>query len=177
MDSRNHNEWNCEGDALVKDHNRRETGSEPIYKFMIEGILRQNDAIAELTVTTGKSAIDLSLSVIPDNPQAASIELDIAMKNFVFLHFGKGTTFEIPPEGGLNLPVGQMEQIRLFIEAVVDGNFEERLLYSDDRLVSGTGVLHLKDEDVGTTWTTLSVALFRSKREEHIHYEPYNKRK
>jgi hypothetical protein len=143
------------------------------YRDLIEKVLRSRNADAQLRVASGKPGVDLTIFVTPRNPRAASIELDIGDKDFVFMHIGQSTTFEIPSSGGVNLPVGQDEQIELLTSAVVEGKFEEKLMYSGEKLVSGRGLVHLPSKDVATSWKRVTVPFLKNKREHDIKYEPY----
>jgi hypothetical protein len=162
-----------EGDGMVRKPQAVDRVIEGKYREMIERVLRRKNAIAQLQLQTGKAGVDLTISVVPRNPKAAPMELDVADKDFVFLHVGRGTTFEIPDIGGVNLPVGQEEQIELLTTAVVEGRFEEDLVYSGEHLISGKGTVHFPHRDVSSSWSRLTIRRLTSKAEEHVKYEPY----
>ncbi len=145
------------------------------YRNIVEGALQRAHAAAEILTKAGKPGVDFSISVIPRNPRAAAINLEVVERNVVFLHMGQGTTFEFPKWFGIGLGGHtELEQIDRLTTAVAEGKFEEDLFYCGDELVAGKGVVHLSDIDVPMRWRRLKLGLFRRKSKRHIAYEPYS---
>lgn len=143
------------------------------YMKIIEEVLPPTSGEVGVQTKTGQVDADFTITVSPRNPNSAVIKIEVADKDFVFLHLGQATTFEIPPWGGVNLSLGQKEQIELLVSAVIAGRFREELVYAGDRLVGGKGTVQLPEEDVSTRWSRLTAAVLKTKTTKIVKYEPY----
>jgi hypothetical protein len=163
---------------MVRTPNELSTIVVEKYRDLLERVLDSMRAEAKVSLDAGKPGIDFSVLVVPSSPRSASVRLDVAQKDFVFFHMGQGTTFEIPSSGGINLPIGQSEQILAFMTAAVEGRFEEDLTYVKDKLVAAKGIVHF----VGSKWkdahSMMNIGwlyLFKKKSRRHVNYEPYSR--
>jgi hypothetical protein len=150
------------------------------YRDFLSGLLQRLGAEAEVKYTASDQDVDFSISIVPAKPNAAPVRLDVAQGDFAFMHIGAGTTFEIPPSGGGNLPLGQMEQIELFMAAAADGRIEENLTYSKGRIVATESRVWFEDPTLKEVRrSSVGVARlnpFSEKTKRRVTYEPYSRR-
>lgn len=158
---------------MVTKFTEEQNNIENLYLTLVKEVLSSMPGTADIKVTSGRPGADFTIKVTPTNERAAEIEIDVADRDFAFLHAGQGTTFEIPPWGGVNMPVGQREQLRALIKAIVEGKFEEQLIYAGSQLVAGKGTAHLAQKDVSVSWRRLTMGLLKSKTRKEMTYAPY----
>ena len=111
--------------------------------------------------------------VTPRDTAAATVTLEVTDTDFVFLHIGRGTTFEIPPWGVSTLILVKPNRFELWQRRLLQVSFEEYLIYRAGMLVSGRGVVHLSERDLTTSWSQLHNPFRGEKRKAHIKYAPY----
>jgi hypothetical protein len=148
--------------------------AEQTYCDLVVDALDVLTTFAEVKVETKTAGINFTIKVMPRNPRAAEINLQVVEKDVVFLHLGQGTTVDFPTWGGIGSKKVEAAGIEHFVSAVANGDFEEDLFYVGDRLVGAKSVIHFSDRNVPITWSRFGIDLFRKKTKRHIDYEPYS---
>jgi hypothetical protein len=117
------------------------------------------------------------LDLVPANPNAApiSITVPLAEKQGVTLVAGKGSFFEIPPEGHRYTDLPFVEEVRSICIAVIAGTLSESVLLDGDEVLQGEGSIKLSQASAPTTvrWRQFYFRPFRKKDRKHFRYEPY----
>jgi len=147
--------------------------AEQTYRDLMVDVLDVLNSAAEVKVETKTPEINFTIKVMPQNPRAAQINLQVVEKDVIFLHLGQATTVDFPTWGGIGSKKEAAAGIEHFVRAVANGNFEEDLFYVGGRLVGAKSVIHFSDRNVPITWRRFGIDLFRKKTKRHIDYEPY----
>lgn len=143
----------------------------------LEAVLR--DLLRNLPETSASISVRSQpnvsqIRIIPVNPRAAGISVIVPRNQSegVTLVAGKGSYFEIPPDGHryTNLPLlGEVEAIA---SAVIAGGLRESVRISGDEVVRGVGTINLP-EPMTVRWRQLSFRPFRKTQGREYSYEPY----
>jgi hypothetical protein len=114
------------------------------------------------------------ISVTPTNPRAAPITVIVPNNESdgVTLIAGKGSYFEIPPDGHryMNLPL--LDEVKSIASAVIAGGLRESVKMVGDEVVQGVGTINLP-KPMTVRWGQLSFRPFRKKEKREFSYEPY----
>jgi hypothetical protein len=125
------------------------------------------------SVQEGDRSGDYTISVVPRNPDAATVAIEVREGSEVSLRVGKRSRFAIRRSGGAAASLAQFQQIESFLKAISHGHFEERFVYVGEKIVGSTGILHLPERDVVTKSGSLVSSFLRHKREVSHIYGPY----
>lgn len=117
------------------------------------------------------------LELVPANPNAAPISVTVPVdeKQGVTLTAGKGSVFEIPPEGHRYTDLPLTEEVRSICLAVIAGTLSESVLLDGDDVLQGTGSIKLPQASTLTEvrWRQIYFRPFRRKDRKHFRYQPY----
>jgi hypothetical protein len=85
--------------------------AEQTYCDLVVDALDVLNSFAEVKVETKTSGITFTIKVMPRNPRAAEINLQVVEKDVVFLHLGQATTVDFPTWGGIGSKKGLYSRI------------------------------------------------------------------
>ena len=140
------------------------------YLDILLAVIAAADADAQIDSRPPKPSGDFEIVEI-----AAGITLDVVEQDIVFLHLGRGTTFEILPRGLFYLPVDQAGQIRELAVGVIEGGFTEELVYSGDKIVFAKGIVRAGRKTMTMNRHDIRRFFASNTRRERIAYEPYSR--
>jgi hypothetical protein len=114
------------------------------------------------------------IRVTPTNPRAAAITVIVPNNESegVTLIAGKGSYFEIPPDGHryTNLPL--LDEVKSIASAVIAGGLQESVNMLGDEVVQGVGTINLP-RPMTVRWRQFLFRPFRKKEKREFSYEPY----
>ena len=140
-------------------------------------------ALRELLRTLPETAASISMRsqadvsqirVTPINPRAAAITVIVPNNESegVTLIAGKGSYFEIPPDGHryTNLPL--LDEVQSIACAVIGGGLRESVKMLGDEVVQGVGTINLP-KPMTVHWRQFLFRPFKRKESREFSYEPY----
>ena len=143
----------------------------------LEALFRElADARAELTLQrgTGVAADDLTARVRPNNPNAAEIEARLERDFGVYLLLGRASPFEVPFPIGYYTEQPWLDEVRAFCLAVVQGNFQEKLIIVRGEVKGSTYRLRLPDgREIAERWRRGLVAPWTRREVKIVRYQAY----
>jgi hypothetical protein len=127
-------------------------------------------------VITSRALVEtIEVEIRPANPHAAPILAIIPKDDHrdLTLVIGKGTFFEVPPEGGRYTGSPLLHEIKTICEAVIARGCHEKVrLKEGEGVVWGKGTVDIPPP-VTVRWRQVFSNPFRRARAEEHQYEPY----
>lgn len=127
---------------------------------------------AEVTVKRDERAS--TIEIHPRHAAAAPICVIVpsGAKGDVTVIAGKGTFFEIPPEGRRYTALPLPEEVAALCSAVITGGLTENVVSADSEVIEGQGTIQMGDP-VTVRWKQLTLKHFTKKHKESLTYDPY----
>jgi hypothetical protein len=132
------------------------------------------EGVATLSVGAGDTARRKDLILIPSNPAAARIHVQVDEDlDVVGLTVGRGAVFEVPLEGHRYTDLPYLDEIRAICLAAIRGDVEETVWFKGGDVVGGAARARIGSREIGDSWRQLFTNPLRRSTKKSFVYEPY----
>ena len=152
-----------------------------LYQYRLEqeilGLLNQhkmNCATIEIKIGKYNNYEDKTIVITPIVEKAADIIVHVVEDcDGIDMVCGKGTNFEIMPQGNSYLKLSSIEEFKEIFKTVLKGNFEEEILFNGDSIIKTVGKLKINGKEIKIEHSNSFFNPFLKAKIEKVKYEPY----